>query len=1093
MRRPKSVGRGIPGNLIIACILLTLSAPFSKVFASDSSAVSISNVGQNGKGTLKGVVRDQSGEPLIGATVMIKGTPQGTVTDVDGKFTLKVERGQTLVVSFIGMETKEIAVPSDISKGISIRLDANAEMLGEVMVTGYQTLSRERSTGAFSKVTPEQLKLKRMDNLGSMLEGQIAGYVDGKIRGITTMNAVANPMVVIDGFPVENTALDKIGQTSESMPDLNPEDIESITVLKDAAAASIYGARAANGVIVITTKRAKAGDAQVSVSSTLAFQPYSFYKGNLTDAADIIAMEREWTERTLTSPEEALKQAEELRETGAIPSKGINTLLDMYAGVISREEGERILSDLASRGYRYYDQMEQYGKRNPVYSQQNLRVGKASERNSFNLSITYWNNLYEDIHSSDQMLGINLTNTLKLTDWLEMDAGAYLKYGSSKGQGYSLLNPGYSFLPYDNLVEPDGSHTMAPSQIPKSRRDLIAQYGLYDEHLVPMDELGMSLSDEKNRETRVNGKVKIDFMPGLNYDLMFQYETSNSDMNMLRERESNYMRTRINDFTGSPADGILEYNLPNGHSFYTQKNRREAYNLRHQLNFSRRFNELHDLAWIAGQEVRHSVINFNENTLFGYEPELLSWQTYDAKSLSYFSGGVLGAAQLSPSSIEGARELLNRFVSLYSNASYTYDDRYVLSGSIRWDRSNLWGTNSKYQNKPLWSVGGSWNISKEDFFHSSVFDLLKLRASYGIGGNIGRNTAPYLIASYYPSTLVDGMTGGVMSPPNRDIRWEKTATTNFGLDFSLFRHRLSGTLELYNKYSSDLLAAINGSPTQGFGYALLTTNNGEMVNRGIELSLHGEVLRQKEFAWNASLLFSINHNEVKHVSIKPGNWNSRITLPYSYPQVGYPLQGIYAYRWAGLNAEGDPQVYDADSKVTSDPVRDSDALVYSGTTVPVYSASLTNVLSYGDFELSFLCLLDAGHKLRASHIPQINMASGRISSTARSIMNRFTSPSAPTDVPRLLFSNDSENYNTHRSELYNYADIHIYDASHIRLRNVSLAYRLPKEWCRKVYLSGARLQFNVEDAGILAFDKRAKFDLGGMKKPTYVWGFSLNF
>lgn len=228
-----------------------MCGPVAYALAEESTVVS--EIRQNEK-SISGVVTDTNDEPLIGATVLVKGTQNGTVTDVDGRFHLKVNSGETLVVSYIGMKSKEVAVV-DEKKELFIRLDADTEMLDEVLVTGYQTLSKERSTGAFSKVSTEKLELKRMDNLSSMLEGQVAGYVNGQIRGVTTMNAVANPMVVIDGFPVENTTLDRIGQTTENMPDLNPEDIESVTVLKDAAA--IYGARAANGVIVITTKRLK--------------------------------------------------------------------------------------------------------------------------------------------------------------------------------------------------------------------------------------------------------------------------------------------------------------------------------------------------------------------------------------------------------------------------------------------------------------------------------------------------------------------------------------------------------------------------------------------------------------------------------------------------------------------------------------------------------------------------------------------------------------------------------------------------------------------------------------------------------------------
>lgn len=1078
--------------LLSMCLCVGLCVPAVYAQAEPDTAARQATAQSDKKVSIQGVVTDNNGDPLIGATILVKGTNEGTVTDVDGRFRLNVKDGQTLVISYIGMQPAEIAVAPG-KKELTIKLEADTHLLDEVMVTGYQTLSKERSTGAFSKVSTEQLELKRMDKLSSMLEGQVAGYVDGRIRGVTTMNAVANPMVVIDGFPVESTTLNKIGQTTESMPDLNPEDIESVTVLKDAAAASIYGARAANGVIVITTKKAKEGKAEVSFSTTLTLHPYSHYNRNRTNAADVIAMERQWAASALSTPEAAAIQAADLRENGAYPSLGVNTLLDMYTGKISQAEGNKILDQLAARGYQYYDQAEQYGKRNPFYQQYNLRVGKTSDRNSFNFSTTYWKNNYEGVNHSDWKLGINVTNSLKITNWLTFDTGMYLKYGEEKNQSYDLFAPGFSAMPYDALVNPDGTYFTAPSQIDKARRDLIEEHGLYSEDLIPMNELGYGHNQNETFETRAYAKLKLDFTSWLNYNVMFQYETSNSDYESLNEKESNYMRTRINDFTSKSTYGnSLVYNLPNGDAFYTQNNSKHSYNFRQQLNFNQTFNERHNLVWILGQEIRHSLIDFNENTVYGYDPELKTWQNFNVKQLAYFSG-LLGAAKLDQNSIASSRELLNRFVSFYSNASYTFDDRYVVSGSIRWDRSNLWGTNSKYQNKPLWSVGGSWNIDREQFFHSDFIDMLKLRGSYGIGGNIGRNTAPYLIASYYSSSLVPGMAGSVSTPPNKDIRWEKTTTVNVGIDFAMFRNRLSGSIEYYNKNSVDLLAAINGSPTQGFGYALLMTNNGKMVNRGVELTLNGEIIRKKDFGWNASLLYSFNRNKVKHISVEPAQWDSRINLATSYPMVGNPLNGIYAYKWAGLDENGDPQVYDAKGEITSGPTRDNEALLYCGTTVPVHSTSFTNVLRYKDFEFSALLILNAGHKLRSSNIPSINMANGRITSTAKDIVNRWTKAGDVTDVPRLLFSNDTENYNTHRTELYRYSDLFVYNASHLRISNLSLSYRVPANWCKKVFLSSARLQFNVENVATIAFDSKAHYDLNGKVKPNYVWGLYLNF
>ena len=1058
------------------------------------TVASIETMQEKGK-DIKGLVLDSNNEPLIGVTILLKGTTKGTVTDFDGKFSIQASKGDILVVSYIGMRTQEIHVAG--SDHYQIIMDSDTELLEEVVVTGYQTLSKERSTGSFAKVSSEALETKRMDNLSSMLEGRVAGYVDGQIRGITTMNAVANPLVVIDGFPVENTSMDRTGRTTEGMPDLNPEDIETVTVLKDAAAVSIYGTRAANGVIVITTKKAKQGKAEISFSSTFTVQPYSYYTGNMTNASDVVALERAWAAQNpklLAGGASAQGVAADIRDNGALPSKGVDILLNMYSQSISMDEGNAMLDRLAATGFQYYNQMDKYMKRNPFYQQYNLRVGKTTDRNSFNMSTSYWNNKYEDVNTDDQKLGINLNNTLNVTDWLQADLGIYLKYGEEDSQFFNPLNPGFSYLPYDALVAADGSYISAPSQNKKERRDLIEQYGLRPEIITPMDELNRQLAKNKIFESRVFGKLKFDLASWLNYNVMFQYETSDSKLERLRERESYDVVSLLNNFTSEGYNGKVVYNLPEGDILYSNDNTKRSYNFRQQLNFSKRFNDKHDLVWILGQEVRHSKIEYFETSLFGYDPELLTWPALNEKELAYFSG-LLGTAQLDHNNITAKRELVNRFVSFYSNASYTFNDKYVLSGSIRWDRSNLWGTSSKYQNKPLWSVGGSWNIDHESFFNVPVIDMLKLRASYGIGGNIGRNTAPYLIAKYYASSIAPGLTGMVLSPPNEDIRWEKTGTINVGFDFAAFNNRLSGSFDFYNKNSVDLLANINGSPTQGFGYAVLTTNNGEMMNRGFEFSLQGDLIRKKNFNWSATLLYSLNKNKVKKIAVKAPNYDSRLTMPTSYPTIDKPLFGIYAYEWAGLNAQGDPQVYDAEGNITSEDVRDADAIKYQGTTVPVHSGSFTNVLQYKDFEFSAMILFSAGHKVRDPFTPTINMGDGRISSTHKDIMNRWQKPGDElhTDVPRLLFTNDTENYNSYRDNLYRYSDQFIYNASNIRINNLSLAYRLPKSICKKAFLSSAKLQFNVENVATIAFDSRAHYALGGKVKPNFVWGLYLNF
>ena len=1043
---------------------------------------------------VSGTVTDEMNEPLPGAAVYVVGAQIGTVTDINGDFTIMVPNENSfLEVAFIGMETA--TVPTAQMDVINVTLTESARVLDELVVTGYQTLSLERSTGSFAKIDAEDLEIKRIDNLGSVLEGQFAGYVDGHIRGVTSMNSPTSPLVVIDGFPVENSSINRIGEFQESLPDMNPEDIESITILKDAAAASIYGARAANGVIVITTKKAKQGRTDISFSSTLTFQPYSHYVDNLTNAADVIQMQRDWasTSNLMQGGDVASQVAARIRDEGRY-SRGVDILMDMYTNNISMDEGNRILDNLAGMGYHYYDQVVEYAKRNPFYQQYNLRVAKASDRNSFNFSTSYWDNKHADINSKDSRIGINITNSMKVTDWLTFDVGVYFKHGQSTNQSFNMYSPGFSVMPYDGLVAADGSNISAITQNTSNRNDLIDEYGLYDETITPMDELNYGLSETRSFEARTYANIKLDFTSWLNYNVMFQNERSENVSESFSEIQSHGMRSLVNNFTtGSP--GNLIYNLPNGERLFTLNDLASAYVFRHQLNLNKTYNDKHEFAWIGGQEVRRRLIKHQGDTYYGYDPQTLTRGTYNEQELSNYFYGILGYAPFNPDNGRFMLEDLDRFVSFYSNASYTFDRRYVLSGSIRWDRSNLWATGSKYQNKPIWSTGFSWNIDREDFFSSDVVDMLKFRATHGIGGNIGDSTSPYLIASYFTSYQFGGLAGIVQTPPNADLRWEKTTTTNIGFDFALFRNRLSGSLDYYNKYSSDLLADTPLSATQGFGYNTMLVNNGEMVNRGFELALRGDVIRNKDFSWNATLLYALNNNEVKKLQSTTESANMLINFPTTYAQIGKPLYGLYAFRWAGLNEHGDPQIYNEEGDPVSNRVDTSKEMYYAGTSIPVQSGTFTNILRYKDFEFSAMLTFALGHKLRGRDVPTISMTEGRINSTYNSINDRWRNPGdeATTDVPRLLFSNQTDEYNTYRNTLYSYSDLFIYDASNIRIRNISFAYRVPQRIVERMSLSSARLQFNIENLSTFAFDSKARYNLGAYNKPNYVWGLYLNF
>lgn len=446
--------------------------------------------------TIHGIVTDENNEPLPAAyvkqVVEAEGNSiAGIITDMNGHFSLTLPKStQEIEVSFVGYETQRVRLTAAVD--YAIHLQPATELLDEVVVTGYQTISKERATGAFSKVNADQLETQRIPDISSMLEGRVAGFSDGQIRGVTSMNGLTTPLYVIDGFPVEKTTNDGYGNWIESVPDMNPEDIESITVLKDAAATSIYGARAANGVVVITTKRAKKDQLNISFSATLTVQPYSTYADKyLADAATMIGLEREWAAQNPNlQGEGASAYAQSLLDDNTYTSQGIRALLGYYAGTLSEADMNARLTSLASRGYRYYDDIERYGMRNPFTQQYNLSIGKGSERNTFNASVSYQGQQMSDKFSDNRSIGINLQNSTQITRWLTLEVGTYLNYGSGTTQSYSLFSPGYTYMPYDGLMNDDGTRytNRQEDRYNASQMSTLVSNGLYNLDITPLDE-----------------------------------------------------------------------------------------------------------------------------------------------------------------------------------------------------------------------------------------------------------------------------------------------------------------------------------------------------------------------------------------------------------------------------------------------------------------------------------------------------------------------------------------------------------------------------------------------------------------------------
>ncbi|TPG36158.1 SusC/RagA family TonB-linked outer membrane protein [Flavobacterium pectinovorum] len=1054
---------------------------------------------------VKGKVTDEKGVPLVGAAISDNGSGKGVQTDFNGDYEIiAVNSETTLAFSYLGFIRQEIKVAG--KSVINVVLKEDTLELGEVVLTtGYQNISADQATGSFSSLKAKDFQEQRLSSLDKILEGRIVGYQDGKIRGTTTMNGLTTPLYVIDGFPIENTKYNQNFSLEENLPNLNLEDIESITVLKDAAASSIYGARAANGVVVITTKKAKSGQTNISFSSNLTVTPYRNYTGNLTNSADIISLERGWAAGNPNlQGAGAGTYATSLLQSAAFTSLGMQTLLNGYAGNISQTDMNNRLDALGAQGYKYYDDVEKYAKRDQYFIQHNVSIGKATESNTFNASLTYKGNKFEDRYSDNQSVGINLKNSTEINNWLSIDLGTYINYGKSDTQTYDpLTQTDYKYQPYNQLVNNDGSYftSTAASRYNNYTQQSIKNYGLYSMDITPMDELGRNVIESKNFLNRTFAKLNIKFSPAFSYNAMFQYEYGVDRTSNLNDKDSYYVRSLVNSLATISPTNTAVYNLPYGDVLKETNQFSNAYNFRQQLNFDKVFNNVHDVTAIAGMEIRHSKIEYGNNTRYGYDDQTLSFTPVNQVDLLKVYGSFFGG-YMSQNDFSAQRELVNRYVSFYGTGGYTYDKKYSLTGSLRWDRSNLWGTDNKYQNKPTWSTGAAWNIDKEEFFTSSFVNQLKLRASYGIGGNVAKDSAPYLTASYSANPNVGGNQGYVNSRPNPELSWEKTTTTNIGLDFAMFNNRFSGTFDVYNKKGEDLLASSTGVPTEGWGYSTYKLNNGEMTNRGIEVSLRGTIVKTPSFSWDASLLYANNKNKVTYVNVEAPVYYLQLDYPSAYPRVGKNFNSIYGYKWAGLSNTGLPQVYDASGTAVKYNPADLNAIQDYGSTVPTHSGSFHTSFAYKNFSLSALFIYELGHKIRNNFLPMLNneysaaMGSyvANIGIVNNHIANRWQQPGdeAFTNVPRAVYEYDPA-FSSDSRTIYSYADINILDASNVRLSNISLAYQMPSTLIRKVKLQNVRFNLNAENVFTVAKSRDAKFLLNGFQSPSLVFGVNINF
>jgi TonB-linked SusC/RagA family outer membrane protein len=1023
---------------------------------------------------ITGRVTDSSNAPLEGATVTVKETNRIVLTDKDGKFSIEAQAGQTLLISYIGYGNETVKLGT--SKDYNVKLIPGSQKMKSIALvyTGYQSLAKERSTGSFSTINNEDVNKKSLSmNVVDRLEGLVPGLSVNygatnekfMIRGLTTIQASRSPLIVVDGVPISDY--------SSVSTLINPQDVETITVLRDATAASIWGAAAANGVIVIETKKGKSSSQPQKIK--LQFNAFTSFRGR-PDLGYFNMME---TSQFLQTSKEIFSATDYPWATvtnfiGATPIVPPHERIqyDLSRGLISASVAASKLDSLAR--YNNRDQINQYLTQPSMLVNNSLNFDGGSKFHSYYGSMAY--TLDKNDKKTDlSRYQMNLRQNFIFSPAIKLDVITNIAYEKTKNFLLSDL-PGTNsnYLPYAMFADEAGNPlSQAYLKRQEEFRATSEAQSLINLDYVPLNEAANTLNDKVNFSARVNAGLTIKLFRGLTYESRVQYQKASTDGYEYYNQNSYKVRDELPFFTkaGATAGAAPTYYLPKtGGHFITQNTSAVAWTVRNQLNFDRIFAQKHQVTAIAGTELRNNLNKGVLNYRRGYDFQTMTYSLYNEDSLAV--RGVVAPVNYQPArttnNVLNSRpvtysEVEKRFVSAYANTAYTYNRKYTLNSSIRVDQSNLFGTDRSLQYKPIWSLGGAWNISKEAFFKSDKINNLNLRITHGLGGNAPNpgSGGPYDIVNAANVAYFSGLGTGynVLYPRNEKIGWERTATTNVGVDFALFGNKLSGAVDVYKKNTTDLLGFQPADPTTGWSFAY--NNLGNLENKGIEIQLNSSNIQKKKFKWNTD--FTISYNENKIVSLKSALTATANTKVNSTFTEGYSAYGLFAYNYAGLDAAGNPVALKANGKDTARRSADFTLVdpLYMGTTQPLWYGGITNNLTYGQFTLSFLIVYNFGNVMRRD----VNQFfTGRLSTNVPSYLaERWQKPGdeLKTDVPR--YTGNTAQNGLRLLNIYTQANRNVVSAAYAKLRDMTLNYEIPKTVASKMSMSECSIYAQVNN------------------------------
>lgn len=1054
---------------------------------------------------IRGRVVNEKGEPVEGVNVLIKGTKTRTQTNANGEFSLLGVAGNaTLLFTHVSMESFEYKVQNGNTNDVLIKLKAKITALGEIAVTvntGYQSIPKERSVGSYAQLDSVAYHRRTGMDIISRLDGTVPGVLFDKkipqgagpflqIRGISTLgrNGISfDPLIVVDNFPY-----------SGDINSINPNDVENITVLKDAASASIWGTRAGNGVIVITTKKGKYNQPiHLSIASNITIQqkPDLYYYPQMS-SSDFIDVEQFLFSKQFRFSDTA---------SAARPvfSPVYEILFKLRNGNITQAQADAQINALRRQDLR--NDLNKYVYRAAIMQQHYLNLSGGNSIFNYHVSAGY-NHSMPNIKNSrhDEQYTIASNNYFRPFRNLELQVGINYTQGTNKSVGLVMPN---NIYPYAQLADDQGNSLAIPYLYRMLYLDTAGAGKLLDWQYRPLDEIKQANQTSTNKLFRLNFGASFKFTTWLTAEIRYQYVNQVNANRNYYNLQSYFARDLINKFTNlNQSSPALRYPIPLNGILDVSNSDFYSHNARGQLNINKNWSNKHSVSGLIATELSESRgPNSNNNRFYGYDDVIGTYQSnIDYVSFYPVNNQLIGSAARIPTAIGINQGAIIHLVSVLANGAYTYNGKYTLYASARRDGANVFGVNTNNKWKPLWSTGASWNLSKESFYKIKWMPELRIRASYGYMGNVnnfssGKPTIIYRGPAYY-TNLQSAQTGDAPTP---DLRWEQVTTLNFGIDFSLFKNRIYGSVEFFNKKSTDVIYPVSLDATSGVESFIINAAN--LKGNGYEVNLHSKntigVLK-----WETSFSLSHAKTTVTGLGTNPrGNFNffsvNQFTGYGLNPSVGKLAYGLASYRWAGLDpVTGDPQGYlnghvsKNYNSIFNDSVQHQ---VFHGSAIPLYSGFINNSFTRKGITLSANITYRFSYYFRKP-----SLSYGALFSSWQGhadYVNRWQKPGdeAFTSVPSMIYP-----ANSNRDRFYQFSEVNVLRGDNIRLQDIRLQYNIDKQIWKKLPLQSAQVFLYANNLNIILWRKnKSQLDpdfTGGSFNPAAgptpkLWTMGINF